>query len=211
MIMGFGEASLFVTQKGTEELRNRAHKLDLAARNILFLIERGSTSADAILRRSVFPRDKVIDKLRRLMSNEFVAVAPDDGGRLPPIHAERAQMPASIPRTHDELAAIPGESPLSRGESPWMPGTGESCSATPEHVSLEDGISIPQARFVLSDFCLDHLEEPRSELAIAIKRCADVTGLQQVLDRICHAIQGRSPDRLSILQGCVREINQTNI
>jgi hypothetical protein len=223
MFMVVGEALLFLTQKGTEELRNRAHKLDLAARNILFLIERGSTSTDAILRRSVFPRDKVIDRLGRLMSNEFVAVSIVAGerprvlgelalGELAPTLGDLTPTPGALPPTRGEPAPTLGEAPLTQGQPRGVPGTQDFAASPPtEPMSLEEGISIAQARFALSDFCLDHLEQRGPELAIAIKRCTDVAGLQKVLDRMCDALERRCPERLPKLQGCVREINQTNI
>jgi hypothetical protein len=90
--MRSGEESLCLTPKGMEELRSRAHKLDVTARNILYLIRLGSTTAEAILQRTIFPRDAVIDKLRRLMGNEFVALAPGNDvlpsvARPPDLHS----------------------------------------------------------------------------------------------------------------------------
>ena len=52
--MSSGDECFVLTPKGTEELRSRAHNLDATARNILFLIERGSNTSEAILQRSMF-------------------------------------------------------------------------------------------------------------------------------------------------------------
>jgi hypothetical protein len=181
--MAVGEASLFLTSKGTEELRSRAHKLDFAARNILFLIQQGFTTAEAILQRSIFPRDAVSDKLRRLLTNEFVAV---EGG--PAADPRRA---ANAADTTD--AATAGETPFD------------------ELVTLEDGISLAQARFALSDFCLDRFGVSGQDLVDAIDRCADLDSLQQVLGRIRLAVLERCRERLPELHRCVREINRTAI
>jgi hypothetical protein len=176
--MRSGEQSLFLTPKGTEELRSRAHKLDVTARNILYLIQLGSTTADAILQRTIFPRDAVIDKLRRLLGNKFVAVAPGNGA-LPP---------AAPPAPH----------------APDLHG-----APALERLHLETGISLSQARFSLSDFCLEQFGTQGQGLVDAAGLAVDVAGLQQVLSRIRVEVQNRCPDRLTMLLGCVREINKT--
>ena len=176
--MRSGEESLFLTPKGTEELRSRAHKLDVTARNILYLIQLGSTTAEAILQRTIFPRDAVIDKLRRLLGNKFVAVAPGNGA-LPPAAPPAAHAP--------DLHSAP---PL-------------------ERLHLEAGVSLSQARFSLSDFCLEQFGTQGQGLVDAAGLAVDVAGLQQVLSRIRVEVQNRCPDRLTMLLDCVREINKT--
>jgi len=161
---------LFLTPKGTEELRSRAHKLDVTARNILYLIQLGSTTAEAILQRTIFPRDAVIDKLRRLLGNKFVAVAPGNG-------------------------VLHSAAPL---EQPHL-----------EQPHLEAGVSLSQARFSLSDFCLEQFGTQGRGLVDAISLALDVAGLQQVLSRIRVEVQNRRPDRLTMLADCVRDINKT--
>jgi hypothetical protein len=168
--MRSGEQFLFLTPKGTEELRSRAHKLDVTARNILYLIQLGSTTAEAILQRTIFPRDAVIDKLRRLLGNKFVAVAPGNG-------------------------VLHGAAPLER---PHL-----------EQPHLEAGVSLSQARFSLSDFCLEQFGTQGRGLVDAVSLALDVAGLQQVLSRIRVEVQNRRPDRLTMLADCVRDINKT--
>jgi hypothetical protein len=168
--MRSGEQFLFLTPKGTEELRSRAHKLDVTARNILYLIQLGSTTAEAILQRTIFPRDAVIDKLRRLLGNKFVAVAPGNG-------------------------VLHGAAPL---EQPHL-----------EQPHLEAAVSLSQARFSLSDFCLEQFGTQGRGLVDAVSLALDVAGLQQVLSRIHVEVQNRRPDRLTKLADCVRDINKT--
>ena len=168
--MRSGEQFLFLTPKGTEELRSRAHKLDVTARNILYLIQLGSTTAEAILQRTIFPRDAVIDKLRRLLGNKFVAVAPGNG----------------VLHSAPPLEQPPVEQP-----------------------HLEAGVSLSQARFSLSDFCLEQFGTQGRGLVDAVSLAVDVAGLQQVLSRIRVEVQNRRPDRLTMLADCVREINKT--
>src|SRR5882724_6008989 len=116
------EESLFLTPKGTEELRSRVHGLDVTARNILYLIQLGSTTAETILRRSIFPPDAVVDRLRRLLGNHFVAVAPPAKGK-------------------------------SKGKGVFPPAAaGPDLDSAPalEQLHLEAGVSLSQARFLLS-------------------------------------------------------------
>jgi hypothetical protein len=172
--MRSGEEFLFLTPKGTEELRSRAHRLDVAARNILYLIQLGSTTAEAILQRTIFPRDAVIDRLRRLLGNKFVAVAPGNGVSAPVAHAPDLQSVPAVGRLH-----------------------------------LEAGISLSQARFSLSDFCLEQFGTQGRGLVDAAGLALDVAGLQQVLNRIQSEVQNRCSDRLTLLLACVGEINKT--
>jgi hypothetical protein len=180
------EAFLFLTPKGTEELRSRAHKLDFAARNILFLIERGFTTADAIVKRSVFPRDAVSDKLRRLLSGQFVAVVPAAESALP-------RAPAGAPYGTPEA--------LDFGRAG---GDGEG-------LNLEEGVSLAQARFALSEFCLDHFGVAGQTLVAEIDGCGDLADLKKVLTRIRQEVQSRCREQLPRLHLCVGEINQTTV
>ena len=81
--MKSGEQVLILTAKGTEELRNHASQLDASARNILSLIEQGCRTTDTILQRSMFPHNSVVDGLRRLLTNRFVAMADDEAASRP--------------------------------------------------------------------------------------------------------------------------------
>src|ERR1700722_4654484 len=89
--MKSGEQVLILTAKGTEELPQPAFQLDVTARNILSLIEQGCKTADAILQRSMFPHNTVVDSLRRLLTNKFIAFVEDE-----PAPAPRA---AGLPNT----------------------------------------------------------------------------------------------------------------
>lgn len=272
--MRLGEESLFLTPKGTEELRSRTHKLDVAARNILYLIQLGSTTAEAILQRTIFPQDAVIDRLRRLLGNKFVAVAPGNGAHAPaplapelpsvpvpehlplqpgvsPSHARfalcefcldqfgtqgqglvdaaglavdaaglqqvlsriRTEVQARFPerltllldcvreinKTADEIAS-PVVVVVANVPEPVMAAEGA--------LHLGSGISVSQARFALSDFCLDHFGIRGQDLVEMLNRCADVAALQLALTRIRDEVLDHCRDRLPALIDCVREFNE---
>lgn len=78
--MKSGDQVLILTAKGMEELRKHAFQLDVSAQNILSLIEQGCKTTDAILKRSMFPHNTVLEGLRRLLTNRFVAIADHEPG-----------------------------------------------------------------------------------------------------------------------------------
>jgi hypothetical protein len=171
--MKSGDQILVLTSKGTEELRNHAFQLDVSARNTLSLIEQGCKTADAILQRSMFPHNTVVDGLRRLLTNKFVAFAEDDP-------APRA---AGSPNT-----ARPGRRDL----------------------RLNFGVSPSQARFALSNFCMDEFGTDGQYLVDAVSLCTDIMSLQEVLNSIRSELEESVPDRMSALIACVRELNDTD-
>jgi hypothetical protein len=171
--MKSGDQVLVLTSKGSEELRNHAFQLDVSARNILSLIEQGCKTADAILQRSMFPHTTVVDSLRRLLTNKFVAYAEDE--------------PA----------------PRAAG----LPNTGRPAR---RDLRLNFGISPSQARFALSNFCMDEFGTDGQYLVDAVSLCNDVMSLQEVLNSIRADVDERYPGRISALTACVRGINETD-
>ena len=63
-----------LTIKGTEELSKRTYRLGPRVRNILFLIQKGTPTVEAILENSIFPREEVIENLRQLLRDKFVSL-----------------------------------------------------------------------------------------------------------------------------------------
>jgi hypothetical protein len=170
--MKSGEQVLVLTAKGKEELRNHASQLEASARNILSLIEQGCRTTDTVLQRSMFPHNSVVDGLRRLLTNKFVALADDE--------------------------------PASRSGS-----SVDSARAGRRELRLNFGISPSQARFALSNFCMDEFGTDGQYLVDAVGLCNDVMSLQEVLNSIRAEIDERMPNRLPALIAAVREINET--
>jgi hypothetical protein len=83
-------------------------------------------------------------------------------------------------------------------------------SSTSERLKLKPGISPAQARFMLANFCLDHFGPEGHDLGSAVELCADVPGLQMVLDNIRTEVKKLGPERRAALVACVREINDTD-
>ena len=76
--------------------------------------------------------------------------------------------------------------------------------------ALKRGISPSQARFILTNFCLDQFGPGGQALAEVIDLCAEVTSLQQAVNNIRSEVEKRIPERLPLLLECVREINETD-
>jgi len=171
--MKSGEQILILTSKGSEELRNHASQLDVSAKNTLALISQGCNTADAILQRSMFPHNTVVEGLRRLLTKKLVVIADEE----PAARAGGAAGPARPSR---------------------------------RELRLNFGISPSQARFALSNFCMDEFGTDGQYLVDAVSLCNDVMSLQEVLNSVRTEIDERFPGRMPALVACIREINETD-
>jgi hypothetical protein len=84
-----------------------------------------------------------------------------------------------------------------------------SAVQSPDPLRLEPGISLSQARFALTEFCLNQFGVQGQEFVDAVNRCGDVPAMQKVLNLIRTDLFNRHRDRLPLLLACVREINDT--
>jgi len=178
-----GEKFFLLTPKGTEELRGRTPKLDSTARSILSLIDQGTIVAESILQRSKLTRDQVIEGLRSLLSSGFISSSVSDVTVQPTPEPTPEPAPAPAPSVADSVS---------------------------ERLRLKPGISPSQARFALSNFCLDQFGTSGQDLAEAVGFCTDVDSLQMALDNIRTEVKKLFPERRAALVACVREINETD-
>jgi hypothetical protein len=79
-----------------------------------------------------------------------------------------------------------------------------------ERLRLKPGVSPAQARFLLTNFCLDQFGAGGQVLADAVEFCTDVTSLQMALDNIRTEVKRLGPEGRAALVACVREINETD-
>jgi hypothetical protein len=96
-------------------------------------------------------------------------------------------------------------SPSGSGEA--APSAADSIS---ERLRFKPGISPSQARFALSNFCLDVFGTAGQDLADVVEFCNDVSNLQMALDTIRSEIKKLHPERRPDLVAVVREINETD-
>lgn len=171
-------AHFILTTKGSEELTLRTYRLDIKLRSLLVLIQKCSPTVEAIVQKSIFPRDEALERLRGLIKEQFVALD----------NSSDSESPAT----------------LNGGSSAPVAGSGAP--------TLEPGISLSQARFGLSDFCLDAFGVEAQSLIDAINRAVDIAALQRVVDELAGLARKNHQDELvSDLQARVRDINDSRI
>jgi len=190
-----------LTLKGTEELAMRTYRLDVRVRNILFLIQKGTPTVEAILQNSIFPRDEVVEKLRGLLREQFVAL----GGAPSPAPA------ASGASARPESLETPSRPSTIQIPAPETIGASFARTTSSSFPTLDPGVSISQARFVLCDFCLDQFGTKAQPLIDAIDGSIDVPELQHVLDSVTTEIRKHRKEQLPALMARVQEINQTTV
>jgi hypothetical protein len=120
--------------------------------------------------------------------------ASSDAAGSTPVNRTASNKPASGRPVWDKPVAVN------------RPAVGGSAAS---QLRLDAGISLAQARFSLTEFCLNQFGVGGQELVDAINRCSDAPGLQKVLNVIRNEIQNRHPERLPALATCLHEINET--
>jgi len=88
--------------------------------------------------------------------------------------------------------------------------TSSVASSISERLRLKPGISPAQARFLLTNFCLDQLGADGQVLANAVEFCTDVASLQMALDNIRTEVKRLGPEGRTALVACVHEINESD-
>lgn len=79
-----------------------------------------------------------------------------------------------------------------------------------DDLHLKLGVAVSQARFALSNFCMDNFDSENQHLVDAISLCGDVFSLQEVVNAMRADVDELCPQRRSALIACVREINDTD-
>jgi hypothetical protein len=146
-----------------------------------------------------------------LLQEALNAIAADVRSRCPD------RMPALIDSVREanatdaaaDLTAAPA--PSERAAPPaWSAAPPQPPADAGDPLRLVAGVSLAQARFALSDFCLDHFGSRSQPLVDAINDCIDLSTLQKILSRIGTEIKERHRESLPRLIECVREINDTS-
>ena len=85
------------------------------------------------------------------------------------------------------------------------PGT----SSPTRILRLGDEIVISEARFLLTDFIIDHFPAQARELSEELRACYDVDGVRRFLLKIQSRAEKSRPGMMQLLSNVVREINET--
>jgi hypothetical protein len=200
-----GPLQFTLTLKGVEELSTRTYRLDVRLRNILFLVQKGSATFEAILQNSIFPQEEVLERVRGLINDKFIALTPAGvpTPAAPTVPAGAAAAPNTVaPAAAPSLAATQTTSGL---RAPTRIG-GDAFPA------LEAGISLSQARFVLCDFCLDEFGAGAPEKTERINAATALGTLQRALDDIYEELRAaKRQEAIAQLADRVKEINDTKV
>jgi len=147
-------------------------------------------------------RTRCPDRLGALA--ECVREANDTDSETAPPAAARAPSSAS-PASAAPRGTSGGRAPARAGPAPPPP------QRKAEHgpLRLKPGVSLAQARFALTEFCLDQFGAKGQQLVDAIQRCAEIGGLQKILTLIGAEVQANHPGSAERFAACVREINDT--
>jgi hypothetical protein len=189
-----GPFQFVLTLKGSEELTSRTYHLDVKLRNILFLIQKGSATFESILQNSIFPADEVVERVRSLINEKFIALS----GHAPPAEPVRAA-PAAAPVADAAAGPTTGLRAPTRIPAQSFP-------------SLDPGASPSQARFILCDFCLDLYGTKGQERIDAINGASGIGALQRLLDDVYEDLRARGArDAIAALAGRVNEINESKV
>jgi hypothetical protein len=221
--MGARAPTQFVlTPKGIDELSQRTYRLDARVRNILFLIQKGTPTVEGILENTIFPQDEVVKRLQNLLKDEFVALgsresapesAPESaqaGPPAPPLKAEPPAGPALAPAptlAPASILALATQSVAPKSATPAAPPAPLERAAS-DFPQLDARISVSQARYVLSDFCLDLFGTKGKPLIEQIDAAADLDALQKVLELVTREVRKHRRPQMTDLLARVRQINQ---
>ena len=109
----------------------------------------------------------------------------------------------------DGLRSLMSNKLVETGTAPaeTSPSVADSIS---ERLRFKPGISPSQARFALSNFCLDIFGAAGQDLADVVEFCNDVSSLQLALDTIRSEIKKLHPEKRPDLVAVVQEINETD-
>jgi len=95
---------------------------------------------------------------------------------------------------------------------PVTPGSSPSSSRPPTagtKIHIEDDVILSEAKFLLTNFCVDSFGTDSQVFADAIRSCKSVNDLRYHLNTIHAAAEKQHPAQIPTLLGVIREINAT--
>ena len=169
-----------LTVKGEEEVKQRTHKLDPRRRSLLILLNK-EQSFEYLRQKTVLPLEAFQIELDALITQGFIV--------------------SSQPATTLPLLSFFG------GVNAPREAAANVLPSNTFHV--EDGIILSEAKFLLTDFCVDCFGT-RSEVFMAeIRACKDIHAFRNSLEQIIANAKAQCPARLGDLTALIEEINET--
>jgi hypothetical protein len=171
--------NLQITQKGEDEVKRRVFKLNMKKRSVLILLDKPKP-IQLLLAKSVFPQNEIIEEIEALLRDGFVSLCGVTAPEpIPPI------MTAAAPAVAPGMASASGI------------------------FHLNDEIMLAEAKFMLYDFSVDSFGTKSQAFADNIRACSSVKDLENCLRGIYTATEAKCPNRIPVLLGVIKEINET--
>ena len=147
-------ASLNLTEKGLDEVKRRMYKLSIRKRSVLILLEQPHT-VEHLLQKTVLHRDELMLEIENLVRDGFLGIggAPSGSGHIAPASATAQGRPA-------EPVVIPGDGSI---------------------FHLDEEIIISEAKFLLTDFCVDSFGTQSQAFVDEISACRSPESLGSCL------------------------------
>lgn len=105
----------------------------------------------------------------------------------------------------DGFIALSGEG-TPRPDKPDLPATAPALGSS---FDLDDEIILSEAKFLLTDFSVDSFGTQSQAFVDGIRACKSVNDLRLSLGTLFTAAEKQCPDRLPVLLGLIKEINET--
>lgn len=109
----------------------------------------------------------------------------------------------------EEIETLIREGFMRIGSADEAPVQASSAAPAPKNLAIDDEIIISEAKFLLSDFCVDNFSTQSKELTEEIRACHDVACVRAFLGKTYALTEKNCPDQLPRLLGVVKEINET--
>ncbi|MEI7429667.1 MAG: hypothetical protein WCL27_04360 [Betaproteobacteria bacterium] len=109
----------------------------------------------------------------------------------------------------EEILALIQEGFIHQGESGGILTPSAHATVPAKSLQLDDEIILSEAKFLLSDFCVDSFGTQSKGFGEDIRACHDVEHIRQCLSKIFELTEKHCPDQLPKLLEIVKEINET--
>ena len=109
----------------------------------------------------------------------------------------------------EEILALIQDGFIRQGGNEEALAPAPGITAPPQSLNLDDEIILSEAKFLLSDFCVDSFGTQSKGFGEDIRACHDVEHIRLCLNQIFDLTGKHCPDRLPKLLEIVKEINDT--
>jgi len=172
-------ATLLITQRGFDEIKDRKFKLDIKARTILLVLMHGQKSLGELLAKISLDKNIIFDTIEFLVKGGFI----DLGGE------------SSSTQTVSDARSTNRSHPAASIASTFY---------------LKEGIVLSEARFLLTNFCVDAFGMQSEVLVNTVSEANTIYKMQECLKAIFEITVQKAPSEITVLQNVVQEINATS-